>query len=279
MKPDWRSYDAIAETYARVAEDRFAKPARDLVSLLELVPGARVLDVGSGTGVVAVLAASMVGPTGMVVGLDCAIEMVRRLTKRCDAHAVVAVLPRLPHPDSSFDATAASFVLSHVADLAGALEAMVRALRPGGRLAVSSWTQTESSSAPGGTWQAVMGEFVSDENLRTAIKAALPSEEKSSDPAFLEAALSAAGLIRTGISERTYSIEMTTRSFVEMRLISSYGRFARSILPDVKWARLQEESYRRLAAMHGARVSFDLRAIFAFGCKPASTPAPQPPVG
>src|SRR3972149_880572 len=50
---DWRSYDNVAETYERVHAPRFAEVARDLASLAGAGPGARVLDVGTGTGVAA----------------------------------------------------------------------------------------------------------------------------------------------------------------------------------------------------------------------------------
>ena len=47
---DWRSYDAVAETYARVHAPRLAEPASDLVEIADVRQGWRVLDVGSGTG-------------------------------------------------------------------------------------------------------------------------------------------------------------------------------------------------------------------------------------
>jgi len=50
---DWRSYDSVAETYARIHAPRLAEPARDLVQLTGIEAGWRVLDVGTGTGVAA----------------------------------------------------------------------------------------------------------------------------------------------------------------------------------------------------------------------------------
>src|SRR6185436_18681875 len=50
---DWRSYDSVAETYARIHAPRLAEPAHDLVELTGIEAGWNVLDVGTGTGVAA----------------------------------------------------------------------------------------------------------------------------------------------------------------------------------------------------------------------------------
>src|SRR2546423_1462055 len=69
-EPDWRAYDSVAEAYAAVQQPRMALPAADLVELAEVGAGARVLDVGTGTGVVARAAVATAGPDGLVVGVD-----------------------------------------------------------------------------------------------------------------------------------------------------------------------------------------------------------------
>ena len=71
---DWRSYDDVAETYARIHAPRLAEPAGDLVSLTGIETGWRVLDVGTGTGVAAFAAA---GAGARVYGIDEAIGMLR----------------------------------------------------------------------------------------------------------------------------------------------------------------------------------------------------------
>ena len=63
----WWSYDAVAETFDRLAVPHvFTQPAKDLVATLRLPPGARVLDVGTGTGVAALLALQYVGMGALV---------------------------------------------------------------------------------------------------------------------------------------------------------------------------------------------------------------------
>src|SRR5262245_63870975 len=74
---DWRSFDSVGETYARVMAPNFSKIATDLVGLLGVSPGQRVLDVGTGTGVAARAAKAALGEGSVVVGIDPAFGMLR----------------------------------------------------------------------------------------------------------------------------------------------------------------------------------------------------------
>ncbi|MFJ5924429.1 class I SAM-dependent methyltransferase [Kitasatospora sp. NPDC092948] len=56
-----------------------------------------------------------------------------------EAKVCVAVLPELPFPDGSFDAVVGNFVLNHTGRPAAALAELRRVLRPGGRLALTTW--------------------------------------------------------------------------------------------------------------------------------------------
>ena len=70
------NFNALAETYDIV---RFTQVcARRLVDLAALPPGAQVLDVATGTGWAALAAAQHVGPTGGVLGVDLAPELLER---------------------------------------------------------------------------------------------------------------------------------------------------------------------------------------------------------
>jgi ubiquinone/menaquinone biosynthesis C-methylase UbiE len=120
-----------------------------LLRAARLVPGQRVLDVATGTGIAAEAALGIVGPVGSVLATDMSPEMVAKARERLDRspNAAVAVEDgqALTLADASFDAVLCSLGLMFFPDPARALAEFHRVLRPGGRAAVSVLTAPERS--------------------------------------------------------------------------------------------------------------------------------------
>jgi SAM-dependent methyltransferase len=107
---------------------------------LSLSPGAAVLDIGCGSGLLTRAMAEQVGSRGRVLAVDKSADMVAATAERCadlgQATAMEGDISALPGRDGEFDAVTCTQVLLYVPDVAAALMEIARVLRPGGRLAI-----------------------------------------------------------------------------------------------------------------------------------------------
>jgi demethylmenaquinone methyltransferase / 2-methoxy-6-polyprenyl-1,4-benzoquinol methylase len=116
---------------------------RFTLSLTNLRPGQRALDVAGGTGDLAAGLARQVGDRGLVVLSDINASMLQRGRDRLlnegfvrGVYCVQANAERLPFPRGCFDCVTIGFGLRNVTDKAAALASMAGALKPGGQLLV-----------------------------------------------------------------------------------------------------------------------------------------------
>jgi SAM-dependent methyltransferase len=113
------------------------------LALGEIQPGERVVDCGSGAGADALIAARLVGPAGIVIGIDMTPEMIARAQANAAEAGLANVefreglLEALPVVDGWADVVISNGVLNLVPDKVAALREMFRVLRPGGRLLIA----------------------------------------------------------------------------------------------------------------------------------------------
>ncbi|MDM0077235.1 class I SAM-dependent methyltransferase [Variovorax sp. J2P1-59] len=105
-----------------------------------LATGARVVDVGIGTGLVAREALTLIGPSGRLVGVDPSPGMMGEVALP-DVELVRGRAEALPRPDASSDFVSMGYALRHIADVHAAFAEFHRVLRPGGRLVVLEITK------------------------------------------------------------------------------------------------------------------------------------------
>ena len=152
-------YDRIAAGYARWWAPVLTPAVLELLADAApmLAAGGRVLDVGTGTGQLAI-EALIRWPTLSVVGIDASSEM-RAKAEAEAAHRLapevrqrfqttVAFADELPFPDRSFDHALSSFVVQLVPNRAHVLREVRRVVRPGATFAYVSWLQDERAFRP-----------------------------------------------------------------------------------------------------------------------------------
>src|SRR5262249_10121856 len=130
---------ALAEKYDRLSDTQL-ESGKNLVEHLGSLEGARVLDVGCGTGRLACWIADRVGPSGTVVGVDPLPE--RIAIARAKAPGIRFDVGRAEDlsafASGTFDAVCMSSVFHWVTDKAGALAEARRVLKPSGRLGLTT---------------------------------------------------------------------------------------------------------------------------------------------
>jgi ubiquinone/menaquinone biosynthesis C-methylase UbiE len=180
----------------------------DPVTLAGLKPGETVLDLGSGGGIDCFLAAKQVGPSGHVIGVDMTADMLEKARANAQEMSAENVefrlgeIEYLPVADESVDVVISNCVINLSPDKAQVFRDVYRALRPGGRLAVSDIV-TRVELPPEvkqdlGSWAAcVAGAWVDKDYV---------------------AAIEAAGFVDVTIKERTFDDSMIAEAAAELEI-------------------------------------------------------------
>ncbi len=252
--PDLRpeGWDSASASYERVIAPNTARYAEDLLRAAGVRAGERVLDVATGTGAFALLAARR---GAKVLATDFAPEMVRRLEARAARDGIAGIETRvmdgqrLDLPDASFDAAASVFGLIFFPDRGAGLREMRRVLAPGGRAGIVAW------SAPA---RVRVVSAVSD-----AVRAALPElpSPASTPPVFsmadakrAEAEMLEAGFRDVRSTTLDHAWEFPTAESVWTDLAPASPVFAAMLatLPEEKLGRVHRALVESLRAEFGA---------------------------
>ena len=197
-------WDRMSPIYLREVDDRFTEIIAGVIRRAALRPGQQVLDLGTGTGSVAVRAASEVMPGGTVSAVDISPEMLGLARQRALSMGLGNITflkgraEEIPEPSGRFDAVLASLSLMYVIDRDAAAREIARVLRPGGRVVAAVWGGPEHADIV--RFQQTAGSFAPKPPVPGVGPGAL------ADPAEFLAQLASAGI--------RASVEAETKSFV-----------------------------------------------------------------
>ena len=200
--------------------------------------GDRVLDVACGTGNAALAAA---GRGATAVGVDAAADLVELATRRGqgldgDVRFVVGDVLDLPVEDASFDAVVSVFGVIFAPDPGRAAAEVLRAVRPGGRIALTSWV-------PDGPIDAI-GRL-----LWSAVSAPPSDPPRWGDAAWAAQLLTRHGARDVGVAEHGLAFTGASPSawFAEEEEHHPVWRWCRRQTAPERWAALRDESAELLA--------------------------------
>jgi ubiquinone/menaquinone biosynthesis C-methylase UbiE len=147
----WQLAQDAAERYERIVVPAILGPAaRSLVEWSDLRDGERVVDIGCGTGAATQFAAEKVGASGRVAGVDVNAGMIDVAKSVPPVQGAVIEwfqnsAYQLPFTEGEFDVALCAQTLQFLEDRPRALTEMHRILKPGGRIAVSLWSDIQKS--------------------------------------------------------------------------------------------------------------------------------------
>jgi ubiquinone/menaquinone biosynthesis C-methylase UbiE len=159
-----RTYNAAADVYDDPANTFWERFGRRTIERMRLPEGATVLDVCCGSGASALPAASIVGPSGLVLGVDLADRLLERARAKAKALGLrniqfrVGDMLELPTSDQQFDAVVCVFGIFFVPDMPLALRGMWECLRSGGKLAITTWGRRFFEPATSAFWNSIRNE-------------------------------------------------------------------------------------------------------------------------
>jgi len=161
QRQDWNRVAGGWEKWDRFFDEQMAFLNHRLVADARLRAGMQVLDLGSGTGYPALLGARTVGPSGSVIGLDLAEQMLAVARRKATALGLANVTYRtgdattLPFETNSFDAVTSRFCLMFLPEIPKAVAEIARVLRPGSWVAAAVWSSPDKNPSIGLSMEAI----------------------------------------------------------------------------------------------------------------------------
>lgn len=245
QRQQWDNVAAGWKKWWRTIENGGQHVSRRMIELAEVEPGQRVLDIATGIGEPALMAASRVGPAGRVVATDLSSQMLDIARARATALGLTNVefmeadVERLDFPDGSFDAIFCRWGVTSLPNPLNILVAIRRMLTPKGSFATSVW-----EAGPKGRPMASIASAVAREMFDPASpRPGTPSVPGSAGTALAKEMIHA-GFTDVRVEELTLTLEFPSTGDCSQYLMDVSPEFA-ALLSDRSG---QQAEYRQRLA-------------------------------
>ena len=264
--------DRAAFTYNAAADFFDASPlgfwdyfGRRTIELASLPRGSRVLDVCCGTGASALPAAEAVGPTGRIIGVDLAKELLELARRKAVQQRLgnikfeVGDMLSLRFPTESFDAVVCVFGIFFVPDMPRAVSELWSRIRPGGKLAMTTWGPNFFQPGSDAFWRSI-------KDVRPDLFKGFNPWDRINDPGSLTKIFDEAGIAPPKIvpENRLHPIN-SAEDWWTIVLGSGYRR----TIEQLTLAERQKVQDANLAFIRDEKISaIETNVLYALGAKP-----------
>jgi ubiquinone/menaquinone biosynthesis C-methylase UbiE len=267
--------DRAAFTYNAAADFFDASPlsfwdyfGRRTIELASLPSGSRVLDVCCGTGASALPAAEAVGPKGKVIGVDLAEQLLESARTKAIQRRLgniefeIGDMLSMRFPVASFDAVVCVFGIFFVPDMAKAVSELWSRIRPGGKLAVTTWGPNFCEPASDAFWRSI-------KNVRPDLHKGFNPWDRIDSPASLRDIFDQARIASPNITreDRLHPIN-SAEDWWTIVLGSGY----RGTIEQLDLAERQKVQEANLAFIRDEKISaIETNVLYALATKPETT--------
>ena len=259
------TYNAAADFYDASPLSFWDYFGRRTIELASLSSGSRVIDVCCGAGASALPAAKAVGPTGSVIGVDLAKQLLesartKAIQRRLDnIEFEIGDMLAMRFPVASFDAVVCVFGIFFVPDMAMAVSVLWRRVRPGGKLAMTTWGPNFFQPGSDAFWRSI-------KDVRPDLFKGFNPWDRINDPGSLTKIFDEAGIAPPKIvSENRLHPIKSAEDWWTIVLGSGY----RGTIEQLTLAERQKVQDANLAFIRDEKISaIETNVLYALGAKP-----------